>query len=271
MRPAPAIRAAATICWPIPPQPTTHTLSPISTRAALRTAPKPVTTAQPSNAACHSGSSGGIGTALAAGTTQCSAKHETKLKCRTGAAVGEAQARRAVEQGARPRVLPGDLAEVEPARRACGTRPARRHEAERDTVARGETADARADGLDDAGALVPEHRRPAPVAEVAVGEADVGVAHARRRDPHQHLARVRRVEGQRLDAQRRARLVQHGGADLHQATRCSSRRSRSGTTPSPGPGRRRDRPVRRDLDRGPPSSQSRRSGVHPGGSNGTSM
>ena len=31
--------------------------------------------------------------------------------------------------------------------------------------------------------------------------------------------------------------MQHGGPDLHQATRCSSRRSRSGTTPSPGPGK----------------------------------
>ena len=79
--PAPTRRAAATICRPIPPQPTTHTLSPTATRAALRTAPTPVTTPQPSKDASHSASSGGIATAAAAGTTQRSAKHETKLKC----------------------------------------------------------------------------------------------------------------------------------------------------------------------------------------------
>ena len=77
---APASRAPATICWPIPPQPITQTLSPAATPAAFRTAPTPVTTAQPTSAACHSGRSEGIPTAEAAGTTQRSAKQETKLK-----------------------------------------------------------------------------------------------------------------------------------------------------------------------------------------------
>ena len=69
IRPAPASRAAATSCRPTPPQPTTQTLSPIATRAALRTAPTAVTTPQPSSDACQSGSAAGIGTAQAAGTT----------------------------------------------------------------------------------------------------------------------------------------------------------------------------------------------------------
>ena len=52
---APPSRAAAITCRPTPPQPITHTRSPIATRAAWVTAPNPVTTPQPSSAACHSG------------------------------------------------------------------------------------------------------------------------------------------------------------------------------------------------------------------------
>ena len=96
------------------------------------------------------------------------------------------------------------------------------------------------------------------------------MAHARRGDADEHLARARRVERERLDAQRRARLVQDGGADLHQAMRCASRRSRSGTTPRPGPGGGAIVPSaaistrrRRAASRGGPASS-------PGGSSGTS-
>ena len=51
-----------------------------------------------------------------------------------------------------------------------------------------------ADLLDHARALVAEHHRPAPFAERAVCEMDVGMAHARRRDAYEHLAGARRVE-----------------------------------------------------------------------------
>src|SRR5207302_9157780 len=47
-------RAAATTWRPTPPQPMTHTVSPRRTRATLRTAPTPVTTAHPISAACQS-------------------------------------------------------------------------------------------------------------------------------------------------------------------------------------------------------------------------
>ena len=102
MRPAPASRAAATTCSPTPPQPTTHTRLPGADPAALRTAPTAVTTPQPSSDACHSGSPRGSGTAAPAGTTQRSAKHETKLKCCTRAAVGVAQARACRPGACRP-------------------------------------------------------------------------------------------------------------------------------------------------------------------------
>jgi hypothetical protein len=87
--PAPASRAAATSCSPIPPQPTMQTASPTDTPAALRTAPTAVTTPQLRSAASHSGSSAGIGTADPAGTTQRSAKQETKMKCCTGRPSGK--------------------------------------------------------------------------------------------------------------------------------------------------------------------------------------
>ena len=51
------------------------------TRAAWATAPKPVTTPQPSSAACHSGTSSGIGIAPAAATTAYSAKQATVRPC----------------------------------------------------------------------------------------------------------------------------------------------------------------------------------------------
>ena len=186
------------------------------------------------------------------------------------AAVGEVQPGRAVEHRPRPRVRPRDLAEVEAARRARRARPARRNEAERDRVAGHDGVDPGPDRLDDARALVAEDRRPAAVAQVAVGEADVRVADAGGRDAHEHLARPRRVERDGLHAQRRVALVQDGGADLHQATRCASSASRSGRTPRPGPGGGVTVPSAAISSRASPSSQSRRADVQPGGSSGTS-
>ena len=78
---APAIRAPAITWRPTPPQPITHTESPGAIRAAFRTAPIPVTTPQPSSAACQSGSSAGTFTAPAAATTVCSAKHAVISAC----------------------------------------------------------------------------------------------------------------------------------------------------------------------------------------------
>jgi len=71
----------------------------------------------------------------------------------------------------------------------------------------------RPDALDHAGALVPEHHRPAAVAEVALGQVQVGVADACRRDPHEHLAVAGRVELDRLDRERGPRRVEDGGPD----------------------------------------------------------
>ena len=78
---APASRAAAITWSPTPPQPITATRSPMRTRAAWATAPKPVMTPQPSSAACHSATSSGIGMAPAAATTAYWAKQATGSAC----------------------------------------------------------------------------------------------------------------------------------------------------------------------------------------------
>ncbi len=89
----------------------THTVSPGATRAALRTAPTAVTTPHPISDACQSGRLDGTGTAHAAGTTQRSAKHETKLKCWTG-----------VPSGSRRRELPSSSAPAQAAAAAASQR-----------------------------------------------------------------------------------------------------------------------------------------------------
>jgi hypothetical protein len=89
-----------------------------------------------------------------------------------------------------------------------------RHEAEGHRVAGANVGHALPHRLDDTGALVSQHGRPPPVAQVALGQMQVGVAHAGRGHPHQHLVVAGRVEQQRLDAQRRALVLEHGGPDL---------------------------------------------------------
>ena len=66
---------------------------------------------------------------------------------------------------------------------------------EHDVVADGDEGDALADLLDDSRALVTEHRRRRP-RDGAVEHRDVGVAQARRDQPHQDLTRPRVAHGQ---------------------------------------------------------------------------
>ena len=82
-------------------------------------------------------------------------------------------------------------------------------------VARRERRDALADALDDARALVAEHGRRIAGRVGAGGGVEVGVADAARDEPHEHLARLRLGEVELLHLERRAELLQHGGADLH--------------------------------------------------------
>src|SRR5207245_6934152 len=110
------------------------------------------------------------------------------------------------------------LAEVRPAVAALRAPAAGGDEAKCDAVSRADMRHARADLLDDPGAFVAEHHRPATPAERALCEMEIGVADARRRDPYEHLVVARRIELDLLDAHRPPRLVQHNRLNPH-ATR----------------------------------------------------
>ena len=82
---APAARAAATTERPTPPRPTTSTDCPGATRAVLRTAPVPVSAAQPRRAAAGQSRSDGTPITAFSGTTTCSAKAPRPSATYTGA------------------------------------------------------------------------------------------------------------------------------------------------------------------------------------------
>ena len=214
--PAPTSRAAATICSPIPPQPTTHTVSPARTPAVLRTAPTPVTTPQPSSDASHSGSSGGSGTADAAGTTQCVAKHDTKLKCCSGRP--SASASRELPSRSVPAHACAAAVSHRLKRPAAQARHARQHgtkqNATRSPFATPETPAPTASTTPAPSWPGTIGRRPGP--ELAVGQPGVGVADAGGGDAHEHLALPRRLELDGLHRQRHPRLVQDRRGDAHQ-------------------------------------------------------
>jgi hypothetical protein len=82
-------------------------------------------------------------------------------------------------------------------------------------VARLERGHAFADALDDAGALVTQHRRRVARRIGAGGRVEVGMADAARDEPDEHLARLRLGEIDLLHRQWCAELLEHRGADLH--------------------------------------------------------
>ena len=109
------------------------------------------------------------------------------------------------EPGVRPRQL---LAHVRPARHAEAAAAAVGEPAQDDMVAGVEPGDARADGLDDARAFVPEDRRARMVVD-AVDDVEVGVADAARRHPDRDLARTGSVDLDVLHPEGRTGLVQN--------------------------------------------------------------
>ena len=68
-------------------------------------------------------------------------------------------------------------------------------------------------------ALVAEDDRPAAVAQVSVGEVEVGVADAGRGDTNQDLAALGRIELHFLDGHRQARFAHHTRSHLQRSTR----------------------------------------------------
>ena len=84
-------------------------------------------------------------------------------------------------------------------------------------VARPDEADVRADGLDDAGALVSEHARRVAGRVCSRSRVEIGVADAAGGQPDERLPRFRLGELDLLDGERLPELLEHGGADPHVA------------------------------------------------------
>ena len=98
-----ATSAPITEASPTPPRPKMATDWPGRTEAVLRTAPAPVSTAQPKSAAVWSGTSLGITTADSRAITAWRAKAGDPQVVVDALPVPAGEQRRAVEQGARPR------------------------------------------------------------------------------------------------------------------------------------------------------------------------
>ena len=150
---------------------------------AHRGRPRRSPAAPPATAAAPAGT----GTAAPAGTTQRSAKQETKLKCCTGRRPGRAGAT-CRPAACRPTPPARPSRTGSPPGGARRARAAGGDEAERHRSPGATCVDALAHRLHHAGALVAQHDREAPLAEVAVGQVQVGVADAGGGDAHEHLA-----------------------------------------------------------------------------------
>ena len=196
---APAARRPCTMHWPTPPQPNTTARSPGRTRGRV-----------------EDGADAGHGRAAdQRGDLEIGALGQLdRLRGRHDDVLGEARRRHEVVEilPARPQAraavghaveVRADLAQRRRARGAGAAAAARRHPRERDRVAHPGRQHARADGLDDARALVAEHHRQV-VRPDAVHDVQIGAADARGGDAHAHLAGLRLGELDLLDAQRRA-------------------------------------------------------------------
>ena len=229
---APASLAPWMALAPMPPTPTTATVSPGPTSAAYTLEPQPVTTPQPSRQALSSGTSfvdldaarlvddGVVGERA----EQAHQPEVLALRVVADGAVGDLPA------DAHQRA---EVAQVLVAGRAARTATTGRDEAEHDVVAGREPADALADLFDDAGALVATDDRQLE-RQVTGDEVLVGVAHARRGELDQHLARSGGVEFDVLDAPRLVRFPEDCGFRLHtrtvrQAPECHSHRTQCTT------------------------------------------
>ncbi len=183
--------------------------SPGCTRAAFRTAPSPVTTPQPTSAACQSGSDAGRGTAEAAGYDAALGEAGHAQEVLDRGAVRKRQASGAVTSTPGPLWSPaGSHRFAWPARHRAQTP----HDGtkQKPTRSPGATwAHCSSHLLHDAGSLMPEDDRLAGGAEVPVSQVHVGVAHARRRHAYEHLVLARRRQLELLDADRRTHFPQN--------------------------------------------------------------
>jgi hypothetical protein len=127
------------------------------------------------------------------------------------------QARGAVGQIALVLLLANGEAEIRARIAAVGAFAALRREERHHVVAGLDGRDAVADRLDDAGALVPQHRRRVARRVGSGSGEEVGVADAAGNETDEHLTRFRLGEIDLLDGEWLAKPLEHGRADLHGA------------------------------------------------------
>jgi hypothetical protein len=123
--------------------------------------------------------------------------------------------RRSVGQEPLVLLLPDREAEVGARVAAVLAVAALRREERDDVIARRDRLDALADPLHHARALVPEHRRRVSGRVGSRSRVEVGVADTAGDEPDERLTRSRLGEVELLHLERRAELLEHGGADLH--------------------------------------------------------
>ena len=126
-----------------------------------------------------------------------------------------AESRRAVREEAEPLLVADGDAAVRALAPAVDALPALRSEQRDDVVVLGDERDAVAYALHDAGALVAEDAGHV-AAWIGPGRrVEIGMAHAARDQPYEHLACLRLVQLDVLDDERPSELLEHGCAYLH--------------------------------------------------------
>ena len=129
----------------------------------------------------------------------------------------------AVGQVAQALLLADRHAEVGPRIETVDALPALRREQRHHVVADRDIGHSLSDSLDDARALMPEHRRRIAGRIHAGSRVEIRVADAARHQAHQHLARtgIRKIE--LLNHQGLAELLQHRRTHLHPSKTSMSR------------------------------------------------
>ena len=125
---------------------------------------------------------------------------------------------RAVREKALVLLLADGEAEIRTVIAAMLAVAALRREERDDVIAGLDVRHAIADALDNAGALVPEHRRGVARRVGARGRVQIRVANAAGDEPDEDLARFRFSEVHLLNLERHAELLEDGGTNLHGTT-----------------------------------------------------
>ena len=224
IRSAPASRAPITAPRPTRPQPNTAHVEPGWTRGGVERRADPGREAARERRAA-------VERRLRAHLRERDLGHDGVLREGRGAhevpqrLAAARQARRPVGEVAEPLLVADRDAAVRPRAAAVNALAALRREQRDHVVAGRDERHARADRLDDARALVPEHARRVAGRVGARRGVQIGVADAARGQPDERLTGLRLREVDLLDDERLPELLENSGADLHRDSSDTMRES----------------------------------------------